>query len=315
MAAIMMCSLIACELSSDGDGSKEKEGTDVQSGGGQTDDIGSLDEILKPEGWDENNYEMYIYDVWDEEFLPDVLPGPIEGVLPYMTEYKDYKHDVLNQNYSVGQIEYDSYEDYREYSVYFYATEEKLDEYLNTMIAAGFVGSTVTDREDRWWEFHFSHEDGWAAYVLFNTGDDKNGEYDGLASISLTDCLYERPASIAGIPLPQCGVVSFDHEYYCIQAYDDTGMIEPEFDLEKDALPADYYAAWFGYYGTVAQNAQDYASQLQGEGWSVMREENRENGDYYCRLSKDGTYCVVRYYISDSFIQLGFSNMEELLDY
>ena len=66
LAGLMLFSFAAC-------GNNE---TDPISQGDLDDLDDALDKLeqLLPEGWDENNYGAYIYNVWDSEFLPDCFP-------------------------------------------------------------------------------------------------------------------------------------------------------------------------------------------------------------------------------------------------
>ena len=182
LALIMTLSFAACPLGGGDD--EQPPANDKTPAATPDEDIGLSDkeledfenaleilEALKPEGWSENNYNMYIYDVWDEDALPDCLPGPIEGMKPSQTSIKDYKHDDLQSDYSVGLIHYNSHEEYRSYNVSFYATNDQLLSYVDALKANGFSGGTSDSlEEDTWIEFHFS-TDGWYVYIFFNTND------------------------------------------------------------------------------------------------------------------------------------------------
>ena len=301
-------------------------GKDAPSGGGQQggstggvtqkdlEDADKALEILEamiPEGWDENPYGAYIYKVWDEEFLPDCFPAPIDGIEVDQTFFKDYEHDTLNGSYNVGPLSYENKEDYREYGVRFYATEAQLDEFIAALEAKGFTGGQVSDRDSEWWEFYYYNNDGWFMYLLFNTNDDQDGKFDGALSASATDTVFPLPASVDGIPLPQKGMTDSDYtKYYAIQDYNG----DTDFNLATDPLPSELYVAWFYYYGTVMQDAKDYAQQLVGEGWELQYDS--EDGDtYYSMLLKDGVYAVSNYYGYDAMMEVGFSDMAENLSY
>ena len=328
LALMMVLSLAAC---GGGDNSGDKAPSGGSGGGGGSiqddlddagealddlDDLEEMLEFLKPEGWDENNFGAYIYDVWDEDFLPDCLPGPVDGVKVDQTTYKDYTHDVLNQDYSVGPLYYESYEDYREYGVRFYATEAQLDAWLDALRANGFSGGQVSDRDSEWWEFYFCDNDGWFVYVFFNTNDDEDGEFDGAASVYATDDLFPLPEAIAGesIPLPQRGMTSNNYTE-CYTAYD-MNYDDVDFDLTSSTFSelGEYFAAWFSYYGTEIQDAKDYAQTLVGAGWELQY-ESESDGCYYSTLHKDGIYGVVNYYDYDVMLEVGFSDIIENLQY
>ena len=321
LALVLIFSLAACG----GDGGKTPAGHSDQQNDlpepltqSELDDVDRALEILealKPEGWDENRYGAYIYDVWDEEFLPDCLPGPVDGVQVDQTFLKDYSHDVMNGNYSVGPLDYESYEDYREYGVRFYATEEQLDAYLDALRAKGFSGGQLSDRDSEWWEFFFSSED-WFVYVFFNTNDDENGSFDGAATVSATSDLFTLPAAIVkdGIPLPQRGMTGSDYtKHFTVfnSSYD-----EVDFDLTSDSLleREKYFTAWFNYFGTEIQDAKDYAQTLVGEGWELQY-ERESDGCYHSTLKKDGIYAVANYYDYDVMLEVGFSDIVENLQY
>ena len=323
LAMMMVFSLAACGGGGNDEPSASDPGSQSSSPGQLTEkDLEELDkaletlEALKPEGWDENNFGAYIYDVWDEEVLPDCLPGPVDGIKVDQTFLKDYSHDVLNGDYSVGPLYYESHEDYREYGVRFYATEAQLDAYLDALRANGFSGGQVSDRDSEWWEFNFCNNDGWFVYIFFNTNDNEDGEFDGAASVYATSDLFPLPEAIAadGIPLPQRGMTSSDYtEYYTVF---DMNYDEVDFDLSGDSLAdqGEYYAAWFSYFGTEIQDAKGYAQILAGEGWELQY-ESESDGCYYSSLKKDSIYAVVNYYDYDVMLEVGFSDIIENLQY
>lgn len=266
-------------------------------------------DALMPEGWDENRYGAYIYEIWDSEFLPDCFPTPPEGVKVDQTTFKDFTHDTLNGDYGVGPLNYDSYEDYREYGVGFYATQEQLNDFVVSVETKGMTGGQTEDGE---WCIYEYFGNGWFMEIFANLMHNDQ-EYDYWVSVSATDCLFELPASISGIPLPQCGFVSYDYAAYSIQDFSN-GYEDVDFDLSADTLPDEYYAAWFNYYCTVNQDAIDYAQQLKDLGWEVVWESDGEDG-YRCCLQKDGIYAVSNYYNYDCMLEVGFSDMVENLSY
>ena len=267
-------------------------------------------EDLMPEGWDENKYGAYIYEVWDSEFLPDCFPEPPEGIDIDQTTFKDYDHDTLNGDYSVGPLTYESYEEYREYGVGFYATQEQLDAFVAAVEAKGMTGGQIEDGE---WCIYEYFGGGWYMEIFANLmHNDK--EYDYWVSVDATDDLFDLPQSISGIPLPQCGFVSYDYsKYFTIQDFSD-GYEDVDFNLSGDTLPTEYYAAWLNYYCATNQDAIDYARQLKDLGWEVEWESDSEDG-YRCCLHKDGIYAVSNYYSYDGVLEVGFSDMIENLSY
>ena len=267
-------------------------------------------EALIPEGWDENQYGAYIYNVYDESFLPDCFPAAPEGIKADQTSFKDYHHDTMNGDYSMGPLWYEAKEDYREYSVGFYANQEQVDAYTTAVEAKGLIGG-MTESGD--WTYYDYFGNGWFMEI-FVKALVANEEYDFWVTVSATDSLFTLPESISGIPLPQCGMVTFDHEkYYTIQDFSE-GYEDVDFDLSSDTLPDAYYAAWFNYQCAVNQDAIDYAQQLKDLGWEVVWESNGEDG-YRCCLQKDGIYAISNYYYYDCLLEVGFSDMVENLSY
>ena len=111
LAGMMLLSLTACGGGDDkppsSDPGKQSESTD-QLTQKELDDVEKAFEMLealKPEGWDENNFGAYIYDVWDEAFLPDCLPGPVDGVKVDLTpkEYELLFYLVQNKNIALSR--------------------------------------------------------------------------------------------------------------------------------------------------------------------------------------------------------------------
>ncbi len=310
---VMMFALAACGGPDDEiEGLSSKDLEDL-------DDAFEVLEQLKPEGWDENSYGMYIYDVWDTEFLPDIFPDQVEGTKVSQTNFKDYKHDVLGGNYSVGPIWFDAPENYREYTVSFYATAEQLDSYVAAARADGFTGGETTSVDDEWREFTFYHADGWLMHIFFNTNDDDDGNFDGCASVSLTDSLFERPAALAGVKLPTAGTPEYDYlAGSCYEVYDyGSGSME-SVDVDwKAGFPNNEECSWyifFTYYGADVEDAIAYTDSLKAEGWSVKRTQNDQPDEYRCTLYNGTVYMVVNCY-NDTHLEIGFSDMEENLSY
>ena len=267
-------------------------------------------QIKLPKGWGENNYGAYIYDVWDADFLPECFPAPMDGVKVEQTTFKDYDHDTLSGSYAVGPLFYDSYEDYREYGLSFYANSGELEAFIAAVEAKGLQGGLT---EEGTWTFYNYFGNGWfmEIFVREALGQD---DYQYIVNVNATDSLFALPKTVSGIPLPQCGVTDYDYnKYYTIQDFAE-GYEDVEFDLAKDKLPKQYYAAWFNYYGTVNQDAIDYAQQLKDLGWEVEWESQSEDG-YRCCLKKDGVYAVSNYYAYDCMMEVGFSDMVENLSY
>ena len=303
MLAILISVLLVVSFSACG---ADKEGYDKDKPAVTT----KGQQIKLPKGWGENNYGAYIYDVWDADFLPECFPAPMDGVKVEQTTFKDYDHDTLSSSYAVGPLFYDSYEDYREYGLSFYANSDELEAFIAAVEAKGLQGGLT---EEGTWTFSNYFGNGWfmEIFVREALGQD---DYQYIVNVNATDSLFALPKTVSGIPLPQCGVTDYDYnKYYTIQDFSE-GYEDVEFDLAKDKLPKQYYAAWFNYYGTVNQDAIDYAQQLKDLGWEVEWESQSEDG-YRCCLKKDGVYAVSNYYAYDCMMEVGFSDMVENLSY
>ncbi len=312
LAVVMLFTAAGCDLESIVEMIPKSEG----SGSISQKDLDDLDaaleklESLMPEGWDENKYGAYIYGVWDAEFLPDCIPAPPEGVKVDQTTFKDYDHDTLNGDYSVGPLIYETKEDYREYGVLFYATQAQLDAFIASVEAGNMTGG-MTEEGD--WTYYDYFGGGWFMEIFVRQSFSED-DYDYIVSVNATDSLFQLPKAISGIPLPQRGMVSWDmNKGYTIQNFTN-GYEDVDFDLEKDRLPTQNYAAWFNYHCTVNQDAKDYANELKGLGWAVEWESDGENG-YRCCLKKDGNYAVSNYLAYDGVLEVGFSDMVENLSY
>ena len=95
LAGLMLFSFAACGNNETPSGGKE---TVPISQGDLDDPDDALDKLeqMLPDGWDENKYGAYIYNVWDSEFLPDCFPAAPDGIKVDQTNFKDYDHDTLN---------------------------------------------------------------------------------------------------------------------------------------------------------------------------------------------------------------------------
>ena len=310
LAAMMLLSLAACGTNDDPSESKE---TDPISQGDLNDLDDALDKLeqLIPEGWDENKYGAYIYNEWDSDFLPDCFPTAPEGIKVDQTTFKDYKHDTMSGGYAVGPLNYEKKEDYREYGVFFYATKAQLDAFTDAVEAKGLKGGITEEGE---WTYYNYFGNGWFMEIFAQIQFYSEREFDYYISVSATDSLFQLPQAVDGIPLPQVGMTDCDYnKSYYINDFSD-GYEDLIFDLSKDSLPKEYYAAWFNYYGTENQQAIDYARQMKDLGWEVEWETDGEDG-YRCCLKKDGIYMVVNYYDYECMIEVGFSDMVENLSY
>ena len=329
LALLMLVSLCACgggAPSSEGFGGKnpavsqdQPGGEDLEQSMEDLEDALEILEYLKPEGWDENDFGAYIYDVWDESQLPDILPGPVEGMKPYQTFYKDYKHEDLQDDYSVGLLNYEAHDDYRAYGVSFYATFEQLEEYLSALRDKGFTGGTREEYDDVWLEYHFSDSGNWYIYIFFNTNDDEDGAFDGCATVYATDSVWDYPDSVAGTSLPRAGAPAYDYNSeFWVETYQHESGDMPtlNFDLKSDPFPeseTQSWWMWFAYYGTVAAQAKAHVQQMLSEGWELQW-ESEDGENYWSALQKDGVYAVVNCF--DGYeLQVGFSDMIENLSY
>ena len=322
--ALLLAMIVVFTLAACGSGDRETTSDDKEGSGNNNsstpvlsdedkedldDAMDKLEQII-PEGWDENKYGAYIYDVWDSDFLPDCFPAAPEGVKVDQTTFKDYKHDTMNGSYAVGPLYYESKEDYREYGVFFYATTTQLDAFTEAVEAKGMKGGITETGE---WTYYDYFGNGWFMEIFVReTIAEEDYEYQ--VSVTATDSVFELPESISGIPLPQCGMTNSDYnKHYTIQDFTD-GYEDVDFDLSSDTLPNEYYAAWFNYLCATNQDAMDYAQKLKDLGWEVEWESDGEDG-YRCCLQKDGVYAISNYYVYDCMLEVGFSDMVENLSY
>ena len=317
LAAMMVFALAACGNNETPSGSEGGTPGTSNNNGLVNDDLEDLEdamdklEELMPEGWDENDYGAYIYDVWDSEFLPDCFPEAPEGVEVEQTTFKDYHHDRINQSYGVGPLFYETKEDYREYGVGFFGNLEHLEAFVAAVEAKGMTGGQTEDGD---WIIYNYYGNGWFMEIFAQIQFYSEREFDYYISVSATDSLFQLPQAVDGIPLPQVGMTDCDYnKSYYINDFSD-GYEDLIFDLSKDSLPKEFYAAWFNYYGTENQQAIDYARQMKDLGWEVEWETDGEDG-YRCCLKKDGIYMVVNYYDYECMTEVGFSDMVENLSY
>jgi len=317
LAAMMVFALAACGGDADKPSDSKNDDTAASQaeskGNGNLSDLDSaLSQIeqLIPEGWDENNYGAYIYNVWDSDFLPDCFPEAPDGIKVDQTTFKDYKHDTMSGGYAVGPLNYEKKEDYREYGVFFYATKAQLDAFTAAVEAKGMNGGITEEGE---WTYYNYFGNGWFMEIFVRDSiSEENYEYS--VSVSATDSLFALPKSIDGIPLPQCGMTESDYnKSYTIQDFTN-GYEDVDFNLSSDKLPAEHYAAWFNYHCATNQDAIDYATQLKDLGWEVEWESDGEDG-YRCCLKKDGVYAISNYYDYDCILEVAFSDMVENLSY
>lgn len=321
MMALLVFSLVACGSNeSNNEGNNANEGS-TNSNLNNDVDLDDVDEALdlleslQPEGWSQGNYGGYIYDVYDSEFLPDCFPSQVDGTLAYMTKFKDYKHDVMNQDYSIGELYYDSYEDYRCYSVSFYTTSDQLSSYIQAIVDKGMYGYMEGEGEGfggQDWRYGFYAGNGWAMSLFYNPNDNKDGEFDGCVTVNATQDLFELPKSINQIPLPQKGITTTNQKVYTIQDFSN-GYEDVDFDMVNGQFPDEYYAAWVDYFGYCKAYAQDYVTELQQAGWAIEYEYANEEDLYWMILKKDNIYANVKY--EQSYLQVGFSDMIENFTY
>jgi len=319
LLAAALLTLSACTAANTDETDSDSKENATQTGGDtiiSEEDLEDIDEAIDklesliPEGWDENRYGAYIYNVWDSDFLPDCFPDAPEGIKVDQTTFKDYDHDTLNGSYAVGPLYYEAKEDYREYGVFFYANEEQLKAFTDAVEAKGMVGGLTEEGE---WTFYDYYGNGWFMEIFVRSAISEP-DYEYSVSVSATDSLFELPKSISGIPLPQSGMTDCDYnKFYTIQDFTN-GYDDIDFDLGKDKLPDEYYAAWFNYYCATNDDAIAYAKQLKDLGWTVEWESDGEDG-YRCCLEKDGVYAVSNFYSYDFILEVGFSDMVENLSY
>ena len=295
LAAIMMLSLMACgnnEPPSVNEGGEENKGGNTNIA-----DVDSYEKLKLPEGWDNYSTHATIDDVWDTSVLPEILPGPIDGMIAIETVYKDKVH--TKYELSVGRLDFEKSEDFRLWEVTFQATQAQFVAYLDALKNNGFVGALDTrESEGDRSVYSFSNSAGYYISMQYGTIGD-SGEDVRKGFITITDSLYDKPTSVNGIPLPEFGVASGDYsEDGYIDIWDNSvdDYRSEDFDWFKDSFPTDlpegnYFELSIVYFGGNLECAKKYTSQLPSLGWELVSDFS-ENSDY-STYKKDGIFLEV----------------------
>lgn len=320
--ALMMClSFAACGDGKSGGSSSGGSSSGGDSSGGVSEkDLEKVEDALEklgtqlPDGWSDGNYWM-LKDGWDADFLPSVLPAPQEGFEVDITTLKDYKHDTMDGDYEVGDVQYASYKDYREYGVQFDCNPQQLEAYIEAVRANGFVGGGYSDDGGEW-EYHFSHPDGWLLVIYARSSWDDPNKLG--AAISMTDSLYDSPKSVCGLPLPTMGTPVMDFTKAVYNAYDSTK------DYEEVELPVDLngsfpdseryeWDVFFEYDGVSRDYVMEYSQSLTDAGWEVYLDEDGDEDYVTNYASKDGLQIIIGF--SDSSMVVGIGTNSDSLYY
>ena len=292
LAAMMMLSLAACGTPSGNEGGGGTGGGNANAG-----EVDSYEKLKLPEGWDNYSTHASIDDVWDTSVLPEILPGPIDGMTAVETVYKDKVH--TKYEFSVGRLGFEKSEDFRVWEVSFTATQAQFDDYLEALDTKGFVGALDTDEsEDDRSVYSFSNKAGYYACVRFGSFNDSEEEVRK-GYITITDSLYDRPVSVSGIPLPEFGVATVDYsEKGYIDVWDNSvdDYVSDDFDWFKDSFPTDlpegnYFELSISYFGGNLELAKEYTSKIASLGWEMVSDfsEHSDCSTY----KKDGIYLEV----------------------
>ena len=284
LVVLMMFSFAACDNNGDTDPDNDNSGV---SQGGENGDVDSYEQLKLPEGWENYASHAYIDDVWDTSVLPEVLPGPIDGIITSETVYKDNVH--AKGDLQVGHLKYEKSEDYRYWEVRFEASKDQFDSYLAALDEKGFVGALDTDiSEDDRYTYCYSHSDGYYVYLHYGSYDDGDAEMRS-GYMQVTDSVYDYVDSVVGIPLPQFGVPWHDYSINSLQIWsnEEDDYIYEDFDVKNDAFPTDLedgeiFEIMFDYYGCNLEKAKEYSDQIKASGWEEISyfSENSQNSCY-----------------------------------
>lgn len=292
LVLVMVFALAACGGTETPENTKKPSGDNSTSGkqGGNKDNKGGEQEAKAPKGYSDGNFWYIRSNVWDTEFLPKILPAPLDSYDVDSTTMKDYKHGDLSNSYTVGSLEWEEAGDYRVYGVLFECDKAQKDAYIEAVKAKGFVGG-VDDHMSGTWEYSFSHADGWYLYINAN---EKYSNPDRVnVSISLTDSVHESPKSLGGLKLPTVGVPSVDIKNGAkYQAYDiANGYDEVELDVNwSGSFPDSGKYVWYldlYYTGVSSEAVTAYCHALEADGWSVYYDDEPEE-DYFNNFISKG---------------------------
>lgn len=274
------------------DGAQGGSSTASDSGSGLTrkdiDDANEawsqLEEMFYAEdwNWDKEDDFGYINGKWDEGVMYDPVPSPPEGMQINEMQYIGKRSQKWSDYGQIGDMYIDG-TDYEHISVNFDCSKAQLEEMIESYTAAGWLTHFEEDygNGDMW---HFYYGNDYYAYLRadeFLAGDG----YEIGAYLNVTPAYYELPKTVAGVKLPQSGIL-FGAGW--LDGYDaDYNHIEEEFSLDTpvSALPAKWLFSGESYYGAVADDVKAYRDEMVADGWELAG-DYEEGGNYNITLKK-----------------------------
>jgi hypothetical protein len=259
-----------------------------------------LEEMFYAEDWrwDKEDDSGYINGKWDEGVMYDPVPAPPEGIQITEMQYTGKKSKKWNETATIGDMYIDG-ADYEHISVDFDCSKAQLEEMVKSYVAAGWLMHFEEDygNGDMW---HFYH--GGDYYAFLRAGEYMAADgYEIGAYLNVTPAYYELPKTVAGVKMPQCGIL-FGAGW--LDGYDkDYNHIEEEFSLDTptSGLPVKWLFSNEDYYGVVADDLKVYCNEMTADGWDLAYEY--EGGSDYSITLKKGDVRIQcsargRYYMS-----------------
>ncbi len=243
-----------------------------------------LEEMFYAEDWywDKEDDSGYINGKWDESVMYDPVPAPPEGMKITEMQYNGKKSQKWSETGTIGDMHIDG-TDYEYISVDFECSKAQLEEMVRGYTEAGWMMHFEEDygNGDVW---HFYYGDDYYAYLRGSDYMADDG-YEIGAYLLVTPAYYELPKTVAGVKLPQCGIL-FGAGW--LDGYDkDYNRVEEELSLDTPAgsLPTFWIFAGESYYGTVADDVKAYRDEMVAEGWELVN-EYEEAPEYNITLKK-----------------------------
>ncbi len=243
-----------------------------------------LEEMFYTEDWrwDKEDDSGYINGKWDESVMYSPVPKPPQGMKINEMQYIGKKSQKWSETGTIGDM-YIEGTDYEYISVDFECSKAQLEEMVKDYTDAGWLLHFEEDygNGDMW---HFYYENDYYAYL--RAGDYMaNDSYEIGAYLLVTPAYYELPQTVAGVKLPQCGIL-FGAGW--IDGYDkDYNRIEEEFSIDTPvgSLPALWIFSNDDYHGVVAEDVKAYRDEMVAEGWELVS-DYEEGSNYSITLKK-----------------------------
>lgn len=265
------------------------------------------------EGWNFSRYGGWADHKWDSDVLPASIPSMPDGALADQTYYKGVDNESMFTS-EAGRLRF-SDSRFEKWDISFYCEQEQIDTLLADIKANGFVGGSVSG-------YHTTYDfvgNGYYLYLEFRGNYVDNG-YSYSCSMIVAKPIFQMPKTFQGAKLPQTGAIIEDftnEESYWTYAYDENGdEVEWKYDFLKDkgSLPP-YFEVWYRYVGATEEDAKAWAYSLYDDGWAKTYEHESDMSGYSAGGTQDGLYFVSKFIDYDNLMEIGFSNVEESLNY